>query len=169
MTVSRRTFVTALSALPFCAVPKAALAHRTKLSYTTLTWNAKTRLLEIEHQIHMHDAERALSRLGLVDQPDLISLRSRAQLALYAERNFSLRALDGTDIAIKTIGADVDGRHAYIFQESALDEAPGGFVVACSLLRDVFDDQVNHVNFRSGDKTGTIQLSGRDVSKKILA
>jgi len=90
MLTRRRTLQTLSGAALWAAFPLCAFAHREKKTLTTVEWNANTQMLNVIHSYHLHDAETALADAGIIDKPDLFSLKARAKLALYTAKHFSL-------------------------------------------------------------------------------
>ncbi|PHR93185.1 MAG: hypothetical protein COA69_04330 [Robiginitomaculum sp.] len=164
----RRTLLTAaLFGAAVAVLPVQAFAHRQKKVITTVEWNANTNLLEITHILHLHDAEQALSRLGKLSQPDLTSLRARAQLALYAQDHFKLFDFNKNPIALTIVGAEIMSGHAYVYQEVALSEVPQELLVENTLLLDIYRDQTNLVNVTLGGELKSLVFMAGDRAKRI--
>lgn len=170
MATNRRHFVKMITGGALaCAVPLRAWAHRQKQALTTVRWNAKTNLLQVTHDLHAHDAEQALARLGLIDSPDLTNLRARASLALYTQKHFKLRGLDGEIIPLTILGAETDTTYAHVYLEAELVSAPDGLLILNTLLQDVFPDQINQVNVSLSDTVKSVVFVAGAGQKKILA
>lgn len=163
--ISRRKLLYfGLAGLACSGLPHLAHAHRQKRAISTVEWNASKNLLQVTHELHLHDAEQGLSRLGKIIKPDLSSLRARAQLALYVQQHFNISTQHGNKIALEIIGAEINASYAYIYQETKLPSVPKGLKIQNSILQDVYLDQTNLVNvileneinslvFVAGDKT----------------
>ncbi|MGF1605363.1 MAG: DUF6702 family protein [Rhodothalassiaceae bacterium] len=160
--VSRRAALG--GALALCAAPR-LLAHRARITVTTITWNPRTPAWEITHRIHVHDALLALGRIDPDAAPDLVALRSRARLALLVEQAFGLATPAGTPLELALIGAEVDGEQLYVYQERTQEQPMKRFLVRCSLLRGLFPDQANHVNVQLGETVKTLFFTGDDTVK----
>ena len=152
-----------------CAVPMRAWAHRQKQALTTITWNPEAKLLQVTHDLHAHDAELALARLGLINSPDITNLRARATLALYSQKHFKLQMLDGKNIPLTIIGAETDSNYAHIYLETELNVLPDGILVTDTLLQDVFVDQINQVNVTFFNTIKTVVFVAGSGQKKVLA
>lgn len=169
-TLQRRSILAAALAGAAClAVPMPALAHRKKRAITTIEWNANTNLLEVTHVLHLHDAEQALARLGQLKSPDLTPLRSRAQLALYAQKQFSISQLNGDIIDLNIVGAEIQSGQAYIYLEAPLKSVPKGLLIKNSLLQDMYLEQTNLVNVLLGTEVRSLTFFTGDLEKKVLA
>lgn len=167
---NRRSALKVISgAALFAALPASAWAHKQKTTLTEIVWNKRDQLLEITHTYHMHDAETALAYIGVLAKPDLTSLKERARLALYTEANFSLRTIDGKALALELIGADIDGVRAYVFQQLSLKTPPENLMISCTLLRDIIEGQINHVDFKPLSTVHSVMFKENDGPKKALA
>lgn len=168
--MNRRTFgKTILGGAACVALPVSAWAHRQKQAMSNIKWNAKTKILEVTHDLHAHDAEQVLARLGLIKSPDLSNLRARANLALYVQKHFKLTTLDGQNIDLTIIGAETDTTYAHVYMEAEMANAPKGLLISDTMLQDVFADQINQVNMTFGDNIRSVVFVAGDGQKKILA
>lgn len=143
-----------------------ALADRQRLSLTEVTYNAQTQTVDVTHRLHLHDAQQALVREGLLETPSLTSMRAQAQLAVYVSGQFDLA--DGEDVlALETLGAEQDGNYIYIFQQAVKSSAPSDLHIESKILQSVFADQVNHVNVRLSDAVQTVIFTQGDAPKSV--
>ena len=166
----RRTMIRTLAGGALaCTAPVQAWAHRQKQALTTITWNTKSKLLQVTHELQAHDAEQVLARLGLINSPDITNLRARASLALYTQKHFKLRDLDGEAISLTILGAETDSTYAHIYLEAELPKAPEGLLITDTLLQNVFPDQINQVNVSLSDTLRTVVFVTGAGQKKILA
>lgn len=152
------------------AVP-VARAHRAKAALTLVRLNRTGGLLEVEHTLHAHDAEMALNQIAKLPTPDLSQLEDRAQLALYVEARFALTPPGGPSLALKLLGAELDGEEVRVYQEMALAIPPDRLLVRNMILRDVFPVQINQVNFDLyGDpaRIRTLTFLGGDGEKEVV-
>jgi len=149
-------------------IPAPLVAHRAHISLTTVEWNARARSLELIHRVHLHDAQRVLDELAPTRDLALADLEGRARFALYVESSFDLWPGDEeAELPLTLVGAEIEGDHILVFQEIELPEPPPALRVRCVLLRDLFDDQVNHVNLTVGEGTRTLRFSGEDETKSV--
>lgn len=146
-----------------------AYAHRQKRGITTMEWVQDAKTLEITHIFHLFDAEQALAKAGILKAADLGPLRARATFALYVDKHFQLRGLDGKPLPVEIVGAEIDGGHIYVYQELPLKSAPKGFYVEDSILQDVYYAQVNLVSLIVNGHTTSVQFVTGDPLKKLLA
>ena len=160
--------VVATLAVAACLTASAVAAHRAQVSLTTVEWNTRTRSLEVIHRVHLHDAQRVLDRLESEQDLVLAELEGRARFALYAEAGFSLQQpTEDAELSLTLVGAEIEDDHILVFQEIELPRPPAALRVTCTLLRDLFEDQQNHVNLRIGQRTRTLRFSGQDGPKLV--
>lgn len=166
----RRTFLKTAFAAGICmSFPRSAFAHRQKQAQSTIKWNNGSKILEVSHRMHMHDAETALAVLGKLDRPDLTSLKARALLALYVEENFGVKNLNGSNLDLTILGAETEGSHVYVYQEVKLDAKPDGLLIWNRIMHDVYPDQINHVNVALSATIQSAVFAFGDKAKKVLA
>ncbi len=148
-----------------CFIAAVSVADRQPGSLSTIKTSPTTGNVEIIHRLHTHDAElgiiTALGDRGLT----LDKLDGRAQLALYVERRFVVAELMDDDIgaplAFELIGAELDGEFVLVYQEYE-DELPARIAIRNEILRDVFPEQVNHVNIATTGSVRSLTFSGDD-------
>lgn len=167
--LTRRTSLALMSGAAFsAALPISAFAHRQKTTLSTVDWDAANGTLNVIHSFHIHDAETALAAHGIIDKPDLTSLKARAQLALYTAEKFSLFAGDKT-IELDILGAENEGRTVYVYQQAKLKKPPSELTIIASILRDIIPGQLNNVDVTLGENLRSIQFKDGDGPKKVLA
>jgi len=150
------------------ALPIPSFAHRQKTTLSQIEWDEADKALYITHSYHMHDAETALAARGIIQKPDLTSLKSRARLALYTEKQFKL-SHGGEEIELEILGAEFEARTVYVYQQVFLDEKPTSLTVSAAMLRDIIPGQINHVDLHFTDEVKSVAFKDGDGPKKILA
>ena len=148
-------------ATAFAAVP--ALAHRLARTETDVRI-AEDGTVGVTHVYHLQDAQSALFEAGLIDAPDLGSLRAQARLALYTEEHFAL-LVDGRPSPLSIVGAEIEGDSVFVYQEGSV--APGPLSVKAGMLRDLLERQINSVNVVRGGRTVTLDFKGDDGVKAL--
>lgn len=168
----RRVLALAGAGLMGLGLAPAVLAHRAKSIMTLVTWNQAKGLLEIDHALHAHDAEVALNKIEGVPLPDLTQIRDQAQLALYCESRFTLTPPGAPPLPLKLVGAELVRDYVHVYQEVAMAAKPARLTVHNQMLRDVFDTQVNQVNFDMAggdpDQIRTATFIGNDGDKDVV-
>lgn len=143
-----------------------AYADRQPGSLSTIKIGASSGNIEIIHRLHSHDAElgimTAMNDLSL----SIDDLEGQAQLALYVETRFAVAAIDGDEIgaplALDLIGAEVDGDYVLVYQEFS-GSLPPNIAVRNDILRDVFPEQVNHVNIAINQRVYSLTFKDKDA------
>lgn len=127
--------------------------------------------IEIIHRLHSHDAELGLAAVLGERGISLETLVGRAQLALYVEERFGVAPIEngkvGPRLPLELIGAELDGEFVLVYQEFA-GELPAGIVIRDDILRDVFPDQVNHVNVATGGEVRSVTFSEDDEWQTLI-
>ena len=104
----RRLLPVLLAALALLLAPVgigSALAHQQKIAISTVSLNARTGMIEIVHQVPVHNAEHALRVQGMAS-PDIIgSEKSREAFARYVTRRFLLE-VNGKPAEPTYVGSD---------------------------------------------------------------
>ncbi len=167
MITRRRIFSILSGGAIFTALPLSALAHRQKTTLSKIDWDPTDKSLNITHSYHMHDVETALAAKGIIDKPDVKSLRARAKLALYTETQFKLSS-GGQQIELQILGAEYEARTVYVYQQVFLDKKPSELLVSASMLREIIPGQINHVDSWLADSVKSIAFKDGDGPKKLL-
>lgn len=152
-----------------CTLPVSAFAHRENQTHTSVIWNPKTGFLDVTHIYHIHDAETSLAIAGILETPNLFSLKERARLALYTQKNFSLKTLDEDTLALSILGAEFEGKNVYVYQQLELSKAPDALIVSCALLRPLIPGQVNDVDVNLAGRIQSLRFENSDGAKIVLA
>lgn len=136
-----------------------AFAHRSHVTLTRVTPNARTGRWEFVTAIHYHDALRLLAVRGVRDDVQPASVEGRARLALEVERGFRWLAPTGERLQPSTVGAELEGDNVYVYQELPTPTATGRYAVEATLMQDVFPDQVNNISLEFALPRTTLRLS----------
>ncbi len=168
MTLRRLLVLLALLLAPLGA-GTAALAHQQKIAISTIALNPRTGMIEIAHQVPVHDAEHALRLQGAKD-PDIIgSEKSREAFAAYVTRRFLLE-IDGAAPVPAYVGSEITGGSLWVYQEvPAPSGGKGALRFNSQILTDVWARQENRVNVGGGTAVETfIFRSGRAPAEAML-
>lgn len=168
MLTRRKTLQTLSGAALWAALPISAFAHRQKTTLSTIEWSEAEQTLYVIHSFHLHDVETALAAKGIIDTPDLTSLKARAKLALYTAETFSIFA-NGRDVELDILGAENEGRSVYVYQQAKLDKKPSELIISASMLRQIIPGQLNNVDVKLSQTVRSVQFKHGDGPKKVLA
>lgn len=144
-----------------------ASAHQQKFTISTVSFNARTGMIEIAHQVPVHDAEHALvvQRTGNpnIHTPDIIgSEDSREAFARYVRRRFLLM-VNGKIITPDYVGSEITGGSLWIYQETPAPEGEALVRLNSQILTDVWARQENRVNIGGGTAVTTFIFHAGDV------
>ncbi len=145
-----------------------ALAHQQKIAITTIALNARTGMIEIMHQVPLHDAEHALTAQG-IRNPDIIgSSKSREQFAAYVTRRF-LIAVDGTAVTPAYVGSEITGGSLWVYQEIPAPAAgKAALRINSQILTDIWARQENRVNIGGGTRPQTLIFKAGDPAREAM-
>ena len=134
-------------------------------SISTVKRSASGDAIEIIHRLHTHDAELGVAAALGKHNVSLETLVDRAQLALYVEERFVIAAYEDGRISnrlpLELIGAELAGEFVLVYQEFA-GQLPADLAIRDDILRDVFPEQVNHVNVAVAGEVRSVTFSGDD-------
>ena len=146
------------------ALPGPVLAHRVARTETELRI-ADDGSVSVIHAIHAQDAQDAMFAAGLIERPDIGTLENRARLALHVAERFDI-SINEAPIALELLGAELEGKTVFVYQEGA-DAFPGELRVHAAMLRDLVPAIRNSVNVVMGGRTATVDFTGDDGAKCI--
>ncbi|WOE76464.1 DUF6702 family protein [Alterisphingorhabdus coralli] len=157
-------FLIVLSAL-LLAVP--AVAHKQKITISTVSHNPRTEMLEVVHRVPLHDAEHALKAQG-IRAPDVVTdIESRRAFANYVGENFSISA-KGEVIALTLLGTEIEGGNLIVLQEAPSPGPGTELLVRSQILSDIWSRQENRVNLGAGTDVNTLIFRSGDPAKSAV-
>lgn len=141
------------------------LAHQQKITITTVAVNPRTGMIEVVHQVPVHDAEHALTVQG-VRLPDIVgSAKSREDFARYVTTRFLLE-VEGEPVALGYVGSEILGGSLMVYQEAPAPNGEARVRVNSQVLTDIWARQENRVNLGSGTRVETFIFSTGDVAQE---
>lgn len=166
MSLSRLLIALALLLAPLGV--GSALAHQQKIAISTVSLNSRTGMIEIAHQVPLHDAEHALRAQGIA-APDIIgSAKSREAFARYVTKRFLLE-VNGTAVEPSYVGSEIDGGSLWVYQEvPAPADGKAGLRFDSQILTDVWARQENRVNIGGGTHPETFIFKAGDTPREAL-
>lgn len=139
-----------------------ALAHQQKIAITTVAHNPRTGMIEIVHQVPVHDAEHALRFQG-AKTPDIIaSPDSRDDFGRYVGRRFLLM-VNGAIVSPEYVGAEITGGSLWVYQETPAPEGETTVRINSQIFTDVWARQENRVNVGGGTRVTTLVFRAGDT------
>ena len=161
------TIAVALAAATLCA-PRAR-AHKFHTSFTEASYNAEAGTLEVTLRTFPDDLEAAVRRRApsanspAKDQAAPPAARDQKKefeerVAAYVADTFQLTTAAGEPIKISWVGMDAGVDSAWLYFEARLPAGVDGVQLRSRFLFDLFDDQINLVNLKSGGKRTALRF-----------
>jgi hypothetical protein len=136
-----------------------ALAHQQQETYTNMSFNSRTAMLEVQHRFYLHDAEHAAKRL-LDKNSDLISDPvSREAFAYYAIAKFAVQDADKQPLVLSYVGTELDGKYLWVYQETPITNKMQDLWIKMSSLQEIWPQQINHINLEKDKKVTSVRLN----------
>jgi hypothetical protein len=140
-----------------------SMAHQLKSSVTTVLFNKRTHNVELMHRFYLHDTEHAVSSL-FEGKIDIMSNKTDQQrFAKYVESHVALQTLNGDAVPLSFVGAQVDGKFFWVYQEAPIPEGIEGIKMSNGALRDLWSSQVNMVNVEGKGRVKTLTFAQDDT------
>ena len=164
------TFTLALAAVALAAAtvraPR-ALAHKFHTSFTEANYNAEAGTLEVTLRTFPDDLEAALRLRAAPTTPAAKAQTAGAKdqkkeleerVASYVAETFLLTTEKGDPVKISWVGMDAGVDSAWLYFEARLPAGVDGVQLRSRFLFDLFDDQINLVNLKSGGKRTALRF-----------
>lgn len=140
-----------------------SMAHQLKSSVTTVLFNKRTNNIELMHRFYLHDTEHAVAHL-FKGKVDIISNKiDQQRFAKYVESHVVLQTLNGEPLPLNFVGAQVDGKFFWVYQEAPIPVKIAGIKMSNGALRDLWPSQVNMVNVEGQGKIKTLNFTQDDT------
>ena len=138
--------LTACMVIGAVTVSTSAKAHQIKAAITTVLFNARTENIEVMHRFNLHDAEHAVKALfdkhaDIMDDSD-----TQQKFADYVAQHFAILDANGEVLKLADVGFEVEGKHFWVYQETAEPPTLVGLQIRHNALRDLWPKQVNTLN-----------------------
>jgi len=150
-----------VSALMLSIMLSIGHAHQQKEAYISLLFNQRTGNMEISHRFLLHDAEHGLSFI-LKGAGDLSADELTQQRFFdYIQQHFKVRDNNNSDLSLKPVGYEVEGKYFWVYQES---EIPGTKLIKLkhSALHELWPSQTNHINIEKDGWVKSLRLQKED-------
>ena len=142
-----------------------ALAHQQQETYTNVSFNQRSAMLEVQHRFYLHDAEHAAKRL-LDKNSDLMSDPvSREAFAYYAIAKFALQDETKQALPLNYVGTELDGKYLWVYQETPITDKMQDLWIKMSSLQEIWPLQINHINLEKDKKVTSVRLHASDANQ----
>ncbi len=141
-----------------------AASHRLNAAVTTLEVNPRSGVLEVVHEVFLHDLDHALvARLGRAPQLETGSQDTRDAVEWLAGQ-FTVRDSEGQVRPLALVGAERDHDRLIIYRELAEPGPLEQLFVSDRILMDHFPAQINRVNVIEDGQVRTLIFQGADAA-----
>ena len=141
------------------AYSTAVKAHQIKAAITTVLFNPRTENIEVMHRFNLHDAEHAVKVLFDKNADIMDDEKTQQAFADYVGHHFVLLNSEDTSLALGQVGFEVDGKHFWVYQETAQPPALEGLKIRHDALRDLWPSQVNTINVEGNGPLKTLTFT----------
>lgn len=145
----------------FLVVPPAT-AHDYHVSVADVRFNAKTQMLEIALRVFTDDLENALTQRQKKTVKFSQSEEVKQQIHAYLQDRLQLKDAAGKIFPIKLLGYEEEDDAVWMYIEASVQaKTLPKLRIKNAVLTELFDDQMNMVNFEvNGRKTSVILNQG---------
>ena len=148
-----------LYALLFFVACGQAVAHQQKIAITTVLFNPRTENIEIMHRFNLHDAEHAVKAMFKKTADILDDKDTQARFASYVANRFVLFDAQNDSLPLNLVGFEVEGKHFWVYQETAQPPELEGLQIRHDALRDLWPEQVNTINVEGNGDLKTLTFT----------
>lgn len=128
------------------------IKHAFHTSITQIEYNSKAKSYEVSIRIFTDDLETAIDAANHKKGTKIVNGdKNDALLANYLNQHFSLVTPQNKKIALNYIGKENEELATWIYLEIADEPFAKGTKIQQNVMMELFDDQVNIVNFKKGE------------------
>ena len=143
-----KALIAGLAACGMLSLP--ALAHKFHESLAQLDYNEEARTVEMSFRLFADDLEESLSkRAGKKIRIDKAKDADALTLA-YLQDAFELKNGEGRSKTFRWVGMEIQVDVVWVYVETDMPEGLDHAQLRNRIFFDLFDDQINRVNIRSG-------------------
>ncbi|HEX8633490.1 MAG TPA: DUF6702 family protein [Pyrinomonadaceae bacterium] len=140
----------------------AAAAHKFHTSFTEADYNAAERSLQITLRTFPDDLEKVLNRRGGTAVRLDRKQEAEPLLVAYLQETFQLKNAAGEIVKLSWVGMDAGVDSAWLYFEARLPEGCAGTTLRNRFMFDLYDDQINLVNFKQDGKKRALTFKNGD-------
>ena len=134
-------------------------AHQQKIAISTVLFNPQTLNIEVMHRFNIHDAEHAVRKIFGKDADIIDSALTQQQFSTYVKQRFAMHNQAGKILPLTLVGHELDGKHFWVYQETAQMTELQNLTLRHNALRDLWPDQVNTINIEGKGELQTLTFS----------
>lgn len=136
-----------------------AFAHQQKMAITTVLFNPRTKNLEVMHRFDLHDAEHAVKEIFNGDADIINSKKTQTEFAQYVVERFTVYNMNKAELPLSLVGAELEGKHFWVYQETPAPEQLEGLYIQHNALRDIWHKQTNTINVEGKGNIQTLTFT----------
>jgi hypothetical protein len=141
----------------------AATAHKFHTSFAEADYNAKEASLQITLRTFPDDLETILTKRNGKKSVRLDRKQEAEPLLVaYLQETFQLKNARGEIVKLSWVGMDAGVDSAWLYFEAEMPEGCAGASLRNEFLFDLYDDQINLVNFKHADKKHAFTFKNGD-------
>lgn len=143
-------------------LPTANCLHKFHATIAQLEYNAKEQSVEAVIRFFADDFETAISQHAKreikFNTPQALKDRANTEAVFsYVRDRFELKGKNGNPVKLAWVGMELQAEMVWVYFEGKLPGGLGGAQLRNRVMQELFDDQVNIVNFKfDGKQTGTM-------------
>jgi hypothetical protein len=143
-------------------VPATAAAHKFHTSFTVADYNAPEQSLQITLRTFPDDLENILGRRN--GKAVHLDRKKEAEplLLAYLQETFRLKNAKGEIVKLTWVGMDAGVDSVWLYFEAQLPEGCAGVELHNQFMFDLYDDQINLVNVKQGDRKHALTFKNGD-------
>ena len=156
---SKKLFAT----LPYASLPS---FHAFHTSITQIEYNSKAKTFEISVRIFTDDFEKAIvteNKLKSIKIED--GDKNDALVSAYVLKHFSIISPENKKAIFKYIGKENEDLATWVYIELPAESLAKGAKIQQNCLMELFDDQVNILNYRKGEERKTLLFDTKNKVK----
>ena len=146
----------------------ATTAHKFHTSFTEADYNAAEQSLQITLRTFPDDLETILAKRNGKRSVRLDRKEEVAPLlTAYLQETFQLKNAQGETLTLSWVGLDAGVDSAWLYFEAKLPGTCAGATLRNEFLFDLYDDQINLVSIKQGDKKQSLTFKQGDASRPL--
>lgn len=144
-----------------------AFAHKFHASLAEVEYNASMQRVEIALRLFTDDLEEAVGRMrGRRVRLGVTPDAERYVLA-YVQSALELDDEAGAPLRLEWVGMEVRADEVWVYVKAASERGLSGMRLADHMFVELFDDQVNRVSVKEGNRKATLVFEGRNDAATI--
>ncbi len=142
------------------------LKHAFHTSITQIEFNSKAKTYEISVRLFTDDFETAIDTENKTKGTKILDGdKNDAKVSAYISRHFTITSPQNKKIVFKYIGKENEDLATWIYLELPADLLTKGCKIQQIAMLELFDDQVNILNFRQGEERKTLLFDSKNKLK----